>query len=60
MPSHIHLSLLDVDECADVDPVLHACGENSICVNTEPGYNCTCVDGYELQTDGRTCLGTIH
>ena len=49
--------LLDTNECADIDPPLHVCDTNGICANTEPGYNCTCNDGYEIQTDGRTCSG---
>ncbi len=41
---------VDVDECRGgaVD-----CGEGGECVNSEPGYECRCLDGYEL--DGEAC-----
>ena len=47
----------DIDECSSDET--NACGNHTLCNNLEPGYNCTCVDGYELQADERTCLGTL-
>jgi hypothetical protein len=39
----------DIDECAaEQSP----CGENSVCTNTEGGYDCACADGYTATDDG--------
>ncbi len=46
------LHLLDINEC---DRGL--CSPNAVCVNYEPGFNCTCTDGYE--GDGLTCTGNV-
>lgn len=29
------------------------------CINTPGSFKCDCPDGYELQSDGRTCLGNL-
>uniref|UniRef100_A0A8C3WCA7 Adhesion G protein-coupled receptor E5 n=1 Tax=Catagonus wagneri TaxID=51154 RepID=A0A8C3WCA7_9CETA len=36
----------DINECAP--PSTASCGKNADCQNTEGGYYCTCVPGYEL------------
>ena len=35
----------DINECADNT---HACGENTLCVNTHGGYQCACESGHEF------------
>lgn len=40
---------VDVDECQADDPC------SQLCTNTKGSYDCSCVAGYELQTDHRTC-----
>ncbi|KAG2455866.1 EGFL7 protein, partial [Polypterus senegalus] len=40
----------DVDECAVGS---HGCSQR--CRNTPGSYQCSCQDGYQLDTDGRTC-----
>ena len=44
----------DVDECS-VDNG----GCSHLCVNTEQSYKCKCRDGYQLHSDGVSCLGTL-
>ena len=44
--------------CTDLDECLlsiHQCDTN--CENTEGSYVCSCGEGYELDTDGYTCIG---
>ena len=49
----------DVDECASAD--LNECGTVGVtCVNTDPGYNCSCNTGYTPNDDGLTCSGKYH
>jgi len=44
----------DIDECAqDTAPCDHQSG---ICTNTNGGYACSCVDGWNLGSDGATCV----
>ncbi|XP_011844919.1 PREDICTED: thyroid peroxidase [Mandrillus leucophaeus] len=44
----------DVNECADgAHPPCHA---SARCRNTKGGFQCLCVDPYELGDDGRTCI----
>lgn len=40
----------DVDECSSE---IHACGHQ--CVNTAGSYRCTCLEGYRLSVDGKSC-----
>ena len=50
----VHFTWLatDIDECtANTD----GCGQ--ICVNYAGGYNCSCIAGYALGQDLKTCLG---
>ena len=42
----------DIDECQQG---LDLC--NQICTNTVGSYYCTCMDGYELESDNHTCAG---
>ena len=51
MVLHCFMALSDVNECA-----LNAAGCDHICVNTGGSYQCDCEDGFELQSDGKTCL----
>lgn len=45
----MHVSLYtDIDECAS-SPCDHTC------INTPGSFVCICRDGYELNSDGRTC-----
>ena len=42
-----------VPDCVDVNECLgDVCGDNQVCGNTIGGYDCSCVDGYELDGDG--------
>ncbi len=42
----------DIDECSlQIDVCDHTC------VNTDPGYNCSCNDGFYLDEDMASCLG---
>ena len=43
----------DIDECEQGSD---GCDHN--CTNTVGSYNCTCMDGYELESDNHTCTGT--
>jgi hypothetical protein len=58
-PSFIVISSLlssppDIDECAMTEP---PCPENTLCVNTLGGYDCsTCLDGFSPD-DGGQCTG---
>ena len=47
--------ITDVDECA---ARTHQCLE--ICVNVPGGYNCSCREGYALNSDGYSCSGNLH
>ena len=42
----------DINECIEQSD---QCSEN--CTNTIGSYDCTCNDGYELDSDGRFCIG---
>ncbi|KAI8482384.1 Cytochrome P450 3A4 [Branchiostoma belcheri] len=45
--------------CHDVDECLynmHMCGPHATCTNTIGSYTCTCEAGFQLQSDGVTCL----
>ena len=47
-----NLLSLDINECSDGT---HICED--LCINTEPGYNCTCSEGSLLSSDLHTCDG---
>ena len=42
----------DIDECEEG---LDGCDHN--CINIFGSYYCTCMDGYELESDNHTCTG---
>lgn len=42
----------DINECATNNG---NCGQ--ICTNTAGSYSCSCMSGYSLQANGRTCIG---
>ena len=42
----------DIDECTEGTS---GCDHN--CTNTDGSYYCTCLDGYELESDNHTCTG---
>ena len=51
----LHSFSPDHDECGTN---VHDCDEQyGICHNTHGSYFCTCLDGFLLQDDNRTCLG---
>ena len=45
---------VDIDECVDPNSCQHHCE------NTEGAYVCSCIHGYKLASDKRTCVGEIH
>ena len=45
----------DIDECEERTD---GCDHN--CTNTDGSYYCTCMDGYELESDNHTCTGNDH
>ncbi|XP_065640221.1 fibrillin-1 isoform X2 [Hydra vulgaris] len=46
------MTCIDVDDCSSG---INGCRDNSICVNTDGGYNCTCPIGFILTNDGMGC-----
>ncbi|XP_076805720.1 collagen alpha-1(XII) chain-like [Clavelina lepadiformis] len=48
--------VVDVDECADES--LNNCEHK--CVDTEDSFVCDCFEGYDLQEDGFSCLGSDY
>ena len=51
--SHWYFRIADINECNTTTPV---CGQNSICANTEGGFECRCASGYQeisAQCQGR-------
>ena len=44
--------VLDVDEC---DAGISGCNHN--CTNTMGSYMCSCDEGYDLDSNGLTCVG---
>jgi fibulin 1/2 len=47
---------IDVDECSTYE---NGCSYNGGCQNTIGNYTCTCLAGYYLDADMRTCKGII-
>ena len=45
---------LDIDECLSPDN-----GCEQICNNTVGSYVCSCMNGFTLNADGRTCDGIV-
>ena len=46
---------LDIDECVEG---LAGCDQN--CTNIAGSYYCTCMDGYELESDNHNCTGNNY
>ena len=44
----------DVNECVEGS---HRCSQN--CSNTDGSYECSCMDGYQLNSNGYSCNGMI-
>ena len=49
----LHLCL-DINECEDGNG-----GCSEICNNTEGSFECSCPNGYKLNSNGVTCSGTV-
>ena len=49
------LYLSEENECSSD---AHDCEQ--ICMNTDGGFECDCLDGYTLNDDGKTCQGRLH
>ncbi|CAM2112158.1 unnamed protein product [Caretta caretta] len=47
----------DINECEN--QINLSCHTSAKCINTIGGYQCLCMDPYELAEDGRTCLGNV-
>jgi len=50
-----HANISDVDECETRE---HGCEQT--CNNLPGSYNCSCVTGFMLNNDNRTCSGTYY
>ena len=50
---YLILSTIDQNECESGS---HSCDQ--VCINTEGSYTCSCRSGYELGSDGESCIGT--
>ena len=46
---------IDIDECAILNGGCH-----QVCDNEVGNFSCSCLEGYELDTDAITCVGTSH
>ena len=49
------MCILDIDECSENDD---NCSQN--CSNTIGSYQCSCNDGYALDSDQHNCNGNIY
>jgi len=47
--------VIDINECA-VNP--NVC-QNGACENLRAGYRCVCNPGYQVDSTGRVCSGTV-
>ena len=52
---YIFFIILDIDECTQGT---NGCNHN--CTNTVGSYYCTCMVGYELESDNHTCTGDVY
>ena len=46
-----HSFSLDQDECSLYSPC------EQVCINTNGSFECSCMEGFEIQDDMSTCLG---
>ena len=53
------MSLVDIDECFEYSD---ECNMNEVsgCQNTDGSYTCSCIAGYELAPDKKTCIGNLY
>ena len=51
----LFVACLDINECAS-----QRGGCDQICTNNAGSFSCACNSGYQLQPDGRTCLGEFN
>ena len=49
----VNFLALDIDEC--LTPSTNPC--NQICTNTDGSFECSCMSGFQLESDGFTCEG---
>ena len=42
---------------SDIDECVQGAGCSQNCNNTAGSYFCTCMDGFELESDNHTCAG---
>lgn len=50
------------DDCRDVNECAangNLC-KNGHCVNTKGSYKCECYEGFEVSSDGKSCIGNFH
>ena len=52
---HVYIVNADLNECAEG---LDDCSQT--CTNTDGGFTCSCVSGYQLLSDNKTCEGIVH
>lgn len=50
---HILLLLSDINECS-----YSRGGCSQLCINFPGGYNCSCLQGYTLKSDKKSCQGS--
>ena len=46
---------LDINECKTNNG-----GCPSLCINSVGSYTCSCQDGFDLASDGKTCIGMYN
>lgn len=55
LPQHrradIVSTFLDVEECLDVSIIC-----DQLCINSVGTYECSCEEGYRIESDGKTCI----
>lgn len=44
-------TFLDVEECLDVSIIC-----DQLCINSVGTYECSCEEGYRIESDGKTCI----
>lgn len=47
---------IDINECVALDK---PCGQNAICENAIPGYNCVCPQGYVARPDAQVACEQV-
>ena len=59
----VQVYIFDHEFCHDKNSDVIECDEDNgscsqICINTEGSYECSCRNGYVLDSDGHNCSGT--